>query len=192
VAGTGGLAVPAVAGPIGDRALTWTAKYLAQVRPGLAAGGDDGTLFLTADGTPFTGDALTRLAAGYVKASGVPKAGACHLFRHTMATLMLEGADIRCIQAMPGHAELSTTQIYTQVPARALQAVHTAVQPAAANTPRGKQDDSQHDEGRKSAHPDHGDRKVAVSQLLAALDEEDQEENREPAAGLSDPERGSR
>ena len=65
------------------------------------------------------------------------KEGACHLFRHTLATLMLEGgADIRYIQAMLGHAELSTTQIYTQVSIRALQAVHAATFPAASNTPR--------------------------------------------------------
>lgn len=65
----------------------------------------------------------------------MPKTGACHLFRHTMATLMLEGgADIRYIQVMLGHAELSTTQIYTQVSVRALQGVHAATHPA-ANTP---------------------------------------------------------
>jgi integrase/recombinase XerD len=72
--------------PIGERALAWVRRYLAEVRPKLATGDDDGTLFLTADGTPFALDALTRLAAGYVRASGVPKTGACHLFRHTMAT----------------------------------------------------------------------------------------------------------
>lgn len=91
--------------PIGERALAWVRRYLAEVRPRLAAGDDDGTLFLTGNGEPFGLDALTRLASGYVKASGVPKDGACHLFRHTMATLMLEGgADIRYIQAMLGHA----------------------------------------------------------------------------------------
>lgn len=73
---------------------------------------------------------------------------ACHLFRHTLATLMLEsGADIRYIQAMLGHAELSTTQIYTQVSIRALQAVHAATFPAATNVPRsGRRDDSGHDD----------------------------------------------
>jgi integrase/recombinase XerD len=116
--------------PIGPRALAWVTRYLADVRPKLAAGEEDGTLFLSAEGTLFALDALTRLASNYVKASGVPKTGACHLFRHTMATLMLEGgADIRYIQAMLGHAELSTTQIYAQVSVRALQAIHAATHP---------------------------------------------------------------
>ena len=54
------------------------------------------------------------------------KRGSCHLLRHTMATLMLEnGADIRYIQAMLGHAELSTTQIYTQVSIRKLKEIHS-------------------------------------------------------------------
>jgi integrase/recombinase XerD len=134
--------------PIGERALAWVRKYLAEARPKLAVSGDDdGTLFLTADGTPFALDALTRIASGYVKASGVPKTGACHLFRHTIATLMLEGgADIRYIQAMLGHAELSTTQIYAQVSVRALQAIHSATHPAAGNTPRQTRDA---DSGRK-------------------------------------------
>ena len=93
---------------------------------------DPGVLFLTADGTVFSLDRLTQLARDYVTASGVGKQGACHLFRHTMATLMLEGgADIRYIQAMLGHAELSTTQIYTQVSIRTLQAVHAATHPGA-------------------------------------------------------------
>jgi integrase/recombinase XerD len=165
--------------PIGERGLAWVRRYLAEVRPKLAvAGTDDGTLFLTADGTPFALDALTRLASNYVKASGVPKTGACHLFRHTMATLMLEGgADIRYIQAMLGHAELSTTQIYAQVSVRALQAIHAATHPAAANTPRAARN-----AGNDASRDGHGERKVAVSELLAFLKEEgDQEENRPPA-----------
>jgi integrase/recombinase XerD len=161
--------------PVGERALAWVRRYLAEVRPGLATGDDDGALFLSAEGTGFSLDRLTQLAARYVKASGVPKTGACHLFRHTMATLMLEGgADIRYIQAMLGHAELSTTQIYAQVSVRALQAVHAATHPAASNVPR---------QGRAAdpGDPSDGTRKVAVSELLAALEEEDQEENRPPA-----------
>jgi integrase/recombinase XerD len=162
--------------PVGERALAWVRRYLTEVRPRLAiAGDDDGTLFLSAEGTGFSLDRLTQLAARYVRASGVPKTGACHLFRHTMATLMLEGgADIRYIQAMLGHAELSTTQIYAQVSVRALQAVHAATHPAASNVPR---------RGRAAdpGDPSDGTRRVAVSELLAALEEEDQEENRPPA-----------
>ena len=65
------------------------------------------------------------------------KTGACHLFRHTMATLMLEGgADIRFIQQMLGHAELSTTEIYTHVSIRMLKQVHTATHPGSGARPR--------------------------------------------------------
>ena len=57
--------------------------------------------------------------------------GSCHLFRHTMATLMLEnGADVRFIQAMLGHTKLETTQIYTQVSIRKLKEIHEATHPA--------------------------------------------------------------
>jgi integrase/recombinase XerD len=162
--------------PIGTRALAWVAKYLADVRPRLAGADDDGTLFLTADGYGFSPDRLTQLVGDYVKASGVPKAGACHLFRHTMATLMLEGgADIRYIQAMLGHAELSTTQIYTQVSIRALQAVHAATHPGSTNT-RHRTDDGGHGDGHGLAIAEG--RKVVVSQLLSSSDQEDQLKNR--------------
>jgi integrase/recombinase XerD len=116
--------------PIGERALEWIAKYRDDVRPELAAGSDDGSLFLTHLGEPFTPNRLTQLVRDYVSAAKLGKIGACHLFRHTMATLMLEnGADIRFIQAMLGHAELSTTQIYTQVSIRKLKDIHTATHP---------------------------------------------------------------
>jgi integrase/recombinase XerD len=75
---------------------------------------------------------MTSLARGYVVAADLGKRGACHLFRHTMATLMLEGgADIRFIQQMLGHVKLETTQIYTQVSIRQLKQIHTATHPSA-------------------------------------------------------------
>jgi integrase/recombinase XerD len=90
---------------------------------------------LTADGTGLSPVYLGQVARRYVERSGVPKTGSCHIFRHTMATLMLEGgADVRYVQAMLGHAELSSTQIYTHVSIRALQAVHTTTHPVATNT----------------------------------------------------------
>jgi integrase len=68
----------------------------------------------------------------HVVAVNLGKAGACHLCRHTMATLMHEGsADIRFIQAILGHEDLKTTQIYTQVAIRTLKQIHAATHPAA-------------------------------------------------------------
>jgi len=116
--------------PIGERALEWVAKYRDDVRLELATGEDDGSLFLTNLGEAFTPNRLTQLVRDHVNAAKTGKTGSCHLFRHTMATLMLEnGADIRFIQAMLGHANLETTQIYTQVSIRKLKDIHTATHP---------------------------------------------------------------
>ena len=106
------------------------------MRPKFAVEPDDGTLFLTWDGARFSVQTMTDHVRGYVKRSGVAKPGSCHLFRHTMATLMLEGgADIRYIQQMLGHTDISSTQVYTQVSLKALQAVHAATHPGASNQP---------------------------------------------------------
>ena len=117
--------------PLGDRCAVWIAKYLAESRVKLVSEPDDKTVFLSNAGEPFSLDHLSDLVRTYVDASGIGKRGACHLFRHTMATLMLEGgADIRFIQAMLGHADLKTTQIYTHVAIRQLQEIHRATHPA--------------------------------------------------------------
>jgi integrase/recombinase XerD len=117
--------------PVGDRALAWVARYRDAVRPGLAGPLDDGTLFVNRYGTGLHPEWVTRMVRLYVEASGVGKRGSCHLFRHTCATLMLEGgAEVRFIQAMLGHARLDTTQIYTQVSIRKLKDIHTATHPA--------------------------------------------------------------
>jgi integrase/recombinase XerD len=118
--------------PIGERALHFIDKYLQEVRPGLAVEPEDGTLFLMSTSEPFGANYVTKLVRDYVLAARIGKPGACHLFRHTMATLMLEnGADIRFIQEMLGHAKLATTQIYTQVSIKKLKEIHTATHPAA-------------------------------------------------------------
>ena len=117
--------------PIGERALLWIEKYLCDARPELVKGRDNGALFLNHFGESFLPVPMTNLMRSYVEKSGVKKPGSCHLFRHTMATLMLEnGADIRYIQAMLGHVVISTTQIYTQVSIRHLKDIHTATHPA--------------------------------------------------------------
>jgi len=116
--------------PIGERALHWVDRYLVEVRPRLVVEPDEGVLFLTSHGDPFTPEGMTDAVRKYVKASGVNKPGACHLFRHTMATVMHEnGADIRFIQQMLGHSKLTTTEIYTQVSVRKLKEVHRLTHP---------------------------------------------------------------
>ena len=76
---------------------------------------------------------LTTLVRGYIRKAKIGKTGGCHLFRHTMATLMLEnGADIRVIQEMPGHARLSTTELYTRVSINLLRQVYLATHPGAS------------------------------------------------------------
>jgi len=117
--------------PIGDRAAQWIRKYLNDARPQLAGEADDKTVFLSNAGEPLALDYLTEVVRGYVETANIGKHGACHLFRHTMATLMLEGgADIRFIQAMLGHSDLKKTQIYTHVAIRQLQEIHRATHPA--------------------------------------------------------------
>jgi integrase/recombinase XerD len=123
--------------PIGSRALAWIHRYLVEVRPQLLTGHDDGVLFLTFTGKTFWPDNLTELVRRYIVDAGVAKPGACHLFRHTMATLMLEhGADIRHIQEMLGHASIQATEIYTHVSIKALKEIHTATHPGASLEPR--------------------------------------------------------
>ncbi len=118
--------------PIAGRALAWIDKYLREARPKLSVGGDDGTLFLSDMGLPFERTHLTNLVRDYVEKSKIGKMGGCHLFRHTLATLMLEnGADIRVIQEMLGHACLSTTEVYTRVSINLLKQIYQATHPAA-------------------------------------------------------------
>jgi integrase/recombinase XerD len=118
--------------PIGDRAAAWVDKYISDARPLLLVPPDEGVLFLTQMGDPFTPNRLSKMVKDYVGAANLGKTGACHLFRHTMATVMLDGgADIRYIQEMLGHADLSTTQIYTRVSVRRLKEVHAKTHPGA-------------------------------------------------------------
>jgi integrase/recombinase XerD len=149
--------------PIGERALAWVNKYLCEVRPQLAFEPDEGFLFLTGSGEPFRPDPLSQVVRHYVETANLGKMGACHIFRHTMATLMLEnGADIRFIQQMLGHTDLSSTQIYTQVSIRQLQQIHAATHPGAQI------------EGKPAAaanQREHDDEDLKAA-LLNALDEE--------------------
>jgi integrase/recombinase XerD len=117
--------------PIGQRACKWADKYLLDVRPEIVSGFDDQTLFLDDFGQPMSARFVGDLMRRHVEAIGITTPGACHVFRHAMATHMLEnGADIRFIQAMLGHANLETTQIYTHVSMTKLKEIHNATHPA--------------------------------------------------------------
>ncbi len=123
--------------PVGERALAWVERYVHEARSELAVSSAEKALFLTPLGEPYVPESLTNLVTRYVEAAEVTKKGACHLFRHTAATLMLEGgADIRYIQELLGHASVKTTQIYTQVSIRKLQQVHAETHPGARLKPR--------------------------------------------------------
>ena len=116
--------------PIGVRALQWIDKYLSDARPKLIVEPDDGVVFLTREGDGFTPNRLTQLVRDHIDKADIGKRGSCHLFRHTMATALLEaGCDVRYIQEMLGHAKMETTQIYTQVSIRKLKEMHTAFHP---------------------------------------------------------------
>jgi integrase/recombinase XerD len=115
--------------PLGARACAWLRRYLREVRPELI-GLETASLFLTDYGEAFEKNRLSDLVKGYMLAAGIPH-GNCHAFRHAMATHMLEaGADIRYIQVILGHSQLSTTEIYTHVAIAQLKAVHTLTHPA--------------------------------------------------------------
>ena len=118
--------------PIGERAIAWINKYLVELRPALVVEPDEGYLFLTREGNSFTTTGMGHLVRYYIRASGFTKRGSCHVFRHTMATLMLEnGAGLRYIQRMLGHSQLSTTEVYTQVSTRKLKEIFMATHPGA-------------------------------------------------------------
>lgn len=117
--------------PIGERAIAWLQKYLADVRVWFACDPDEGFVFLTHRGASLSRNQLTHLVHEYVTHADIGKKGSCHLFRHAMATTMLEnGADIRYIQQMLGHRSLETTEIYTHVSIRKLKEIHTMTHPA--------------------------------------------------------------
>ncbi|PHV09789.1 site-specific tyrosine recombinase XerC [Chitinimonas sp. BJB300] len=118
--------------PIGERACAWLTKYLDDVRPALVVGADDGQLFLTDYGEMFSNNRLNDMVRKYLNHAGIDRPGACHMFRHACATHMLDnGADLRALQLILGHAQITTTEIYTHVSIGRLKAVHAATHPAA-------------------------------------------------------------
>jgi len=120
--------------PVGQRALVWLKRYLENTRPILMPCTNEPAMFLSGYGGRFSPGYLGNWVRQMLTAAGIQKAGSCHLLRHTCATHMMEnGADIRFIQELLGHARLDTTQIYTKVSIQALQAVYQRCHPAAGS-----------------------------------------------------------
>ena len=145
--------------PIGARALAWIDKYLAEVRPQHLKDPTMLTLFLSKNGRRLHPNQLSAIVRDYLESAGIDKQGACHLLRHSAATLMLEGgADVRYIQAMLGHVSLATTQIYTHVTITKLRQVHRQTHPARLyrTSPEPPPSPSSEDEN-KSDNPDDSD-----------------------------------
>jgi integrase/recombinase XerD len=129
--------------PVGERALAWLDKYEREARPQLMSDSRERRLFLNQYGQPLSPDGLSWRVRDYFREAGIEKRGACHLFRHTMATAMLDnGADIRHVQEMLGHGQISSTQRYTHVSIARLKAVHAATHPAARLQRGGGPDDA--------------------------------------------------
>lgn len=121
--------------PLGERGLAWIDKYLAEARPYLKPDPQQRYLFVNQYGQRLSADGLSWRVRDYFKQAGITKKGACHLFRHTMATAMLDnGADVRHVQEILGHGQITSTQRYTHVSIARLTAVHAATHPAARLT----------------------------------------------------------
>ncbi len=116
--------------PIGRKAAGALAMYLRELRPVLEKGAGEGRLFLNGRGRPLSRMGAWKILRKYVEKAGIEKAVTPHTLRHSFATHLLEGgADLRAVQEMLGHADISTTQIYTHVDREHLRQVHKQFHP---------------------------------------------------------------
>lgn len=117
--------------PIGQSAITWIDKYLQEVRGRLVKDGSGrGVLFLNAHGKPLSRMAIWNIIRHYASMAGFKKSVHPHTLRHSFATHLLEGgADLRAVQEMLGHSDISTTQIYTHIDREYLKEVHKTFHP---------------------------------------------------------------
>jgi integrase/recombinase XerD len=118
--------------PIGRKAIGATAIYLRELRPSLEKGEGKGVLFLNARGQPLSRMGAWKILRKYVRQAGITKPVSPHTLRHSFATHLLEGgADLRAVQEMLGHVDISTTQIYTHIDREYLRSVHKQFHPRA-------------------------------------------------------------
>jgi integrase/recombinase XerD len=119
--------------PLGSAAIGWMRRYLAEARPLLAARRPPSdVIYLNHRGGPLTRMSVLTIVRKYASAAGIRTDVHPHTFRHSFATHLLEGgADLRAVQEMLGHADISTTQIYTHIDREYLKEVHRSFHPRA-------------------------------------------------------------
>ncbi|MCD2255223.1 site-specific tyrosine recombinase XerD [Agrilactobacillus fermenti] len=120
--------------PIGDVASDWITRYLENVRPSLMikANPRSANVFLNNRGRPLTRQAVWKMIKAYVRTAGIQKDVTPHTLRHSFATHLLEnGADLRVVQTLLGHADITTTQIYTHLSTQKVRQIYNKTHPRA-------------------------------------------------------------
>ncbi len=120
--------------PLGRTVLKYLERYISVVRPQLLHGKPEGVqeLFVTSWGGPMTRQRVNELIEGYAKDAGITKRVTPHMLRHSFATHLLNnGTDLRVVQELLGHADISTTQIYTHMDMERLREVYDKTHPRA-------------------------------------------------------------
>jgi integrase/recombinase XerD len=116
--------------PVGDQAVAWIRRYLRDARPQLAKGKATARLFVNVRGGGLSRVGFWKALKAYGVQAGLPRGLSPHVLRHSFATHLLDrGADLRAIQTMLGHADLSTTQVYTHVLDARMRAVYERFHP---------------------------------------------------------------
>ena len=116
--------------PIGEQALDWLTRYLREARPALLSGKSSDAMFVTARASAMSRQAFWYLIKRHAVIAGIDKPLSPHTLRHAFAThLINHGADLRVVQLLLGHADISTTQIYTHVARERLKQLHAKHHP---------------------------------------------------------------
>src|SRR5207248_1434811 len=118
--------------PLGEQAIGWLRRYLRDARPAFTRRRDAGRLFVNPRGGALSRQSLWTIVRRAAAAAGLRRTISPHVLRHSFASHLLEGgADLRAVQAMLGHADIGTTQIYTHLPSEALKRMYRTFHPRA-------------------------------------------------------------